>query len=198
MTFVQIIESDLFKTVGIPILICLARMTDVSIGTLRIIFLSKGQTLLAPILGFFEVVIWLAAISQVMGNLNSITNFVAFAIGFSVGNYIGMYIENKLAIGVVVVRIITKRDSHLLVQKLRDLGHSVTVTDAQGNDGPVSIIFLVIKRNNTKNIVPIINLYNPLAMYSIEDIRYVSEASFTKIVPVEKKRFSHLIREIRK
>lgn len=105
---IEIFHQEWFIVYGIPVLIALARICDVSIGTLRIIFLSKGLKLWAPILGFFEISIWLAAISQVMDNLTNIPNFLAYAFGYSMGNYIGMYIENRIAIGMVVVRIITK------------------------------------------------------------------------------------------
>jgi len=120
MEFSQIFESQAFITYGIPLLICLARITDVSIGTMRIIFVAKGLKYLAPILGFFEISIWLLAITQVMANLNSPLNFLAYALGFSLGNYLGMYIENRLAIGMVVIRIITKRDANQLINVLME------------------------------------------------------------------------------
>jgi uncharacterized protein YebE (UPF0316 family) len=196
--FEAIIQSEWFILYGIPLLICLARITDVSIGTLRIIFVAKGLKFLAPILGFFEVSIWLAAISQVMANLNNFTNFMAYAIGFSLGNYLGMYIESRLAIGHVVVRIITKRDAEKLIAKLRDLHYNVTVADAQGNQGEVSIIFTVIKRSNIKKVVAAIKHYNPLAVYSIEDVRSVSDDN----LPIKGHRgsisFSKLLRPLRK
>lgn len=117
----ELLQQEWFTLYGIPVLIALARITDVSIGTLRIIFVSKGLRLWAPILGFFEVSIWLLAISKVMANLTNPINYIAYAVGFSLGNYIGMFIESRLAIGMVVVRIITKRDSHILVAALRAL-----------------------------------------------------------------------------
>lgn len=196
--FENLIHSHTFIVYGIPILICLARISDVSIGTLRIIFVAKGLRSIAPILGFFEVSIWLMAISQVMVHLDRPINFIAYAVGFSLGNYIGMYIENKLAIGLVVIRIITKRDAHILVEKLRELKHNVTVVDAQGNDGDVNIIFTAVKRSNTKKIIPIIHRYNSQAVYSIEDIRYISDANFPMKTPRGAKSFSQLLRPLRK
>lgn len=196
--FEEILQSQWFILYGIPLLICLARVTDVSIGTLRIIFVAKGLKLLAPILGFFEVSIWLAAISQVMANLNSITNFLAYAIGFSLGNYLGMYIESRLAIGHVVVRIITKRDATNLIAKLREQKYNVTVADAEGNEGEVSIIFTVIKRSAINKVVATINFFNPLAVYSIEDVRSVSEASLPIKGNRGATRFSQLLRPLRK
>ena len=182
----EIFQSEAFSLYGIPVLICLARVLDVSIGTLRIIFVSKGLRLWAPILGFFEVSIWLIAISKVMENLTNPINYIAYALGFSLGNYIGMFIEIRLALGMVVIRIITKKDSHDLVSALRSLRYSVTVADAEGNNGIVSVVFTVIKRSDIEKVRSLIGIYNPLAVYSIEDVRHASDPSF----PMEEKRYS--------
>jgi len=195
----EFLKSEAFILYGIPLLIALARITDVSIGTLRIIFVAKGLKLWAPILGFFEVSIWLGAISQVMDNLTSVTNFFAYALGFSLGNYIGMYIESRLAIGMVVVRIITKKDSTLLVQALRDLRYSVTVADAEGNTGAVKLIFTVIKRSDVKTVTNLILKHNPLAVYSIEDVRHASDPDFPPLKSQSaSKSFGQLFRGMRK
>ena len=194
----EFLKSEAFILYGIPVLIALARVMDVSIGTLRIIFVAKGLRYLAPILGFFEVSVWLGAITQVMENLTNLTNFFAYAVGFSLGNYLGMYIETRLAIGMVVVRIITKRDSQALVEALRNMGYSVTVADAEGNKGPVSIVFTVVKRSDVTLITPLILKYNPLAVYSIEDVRHASDPDFPIKSPRAVKGFSQLLRGLRK
>ena len=189
--FSELFQSEWFTLYGIPLLICLARITNVSIGTLRIIFVSKGLRLWAPILGFFEVSIWLMAISKVMANLTNPINYIAYALGFSLGNYIGMFIESRLALGMVVIRIITKRDSHTLVEALRALRYSVTVVDGEGNNGAVNIIFTVIKRSDIPHVRALIGTHNPQAVYSIEDVRHASDPTF----PLETKKrglFSHI------
>ncbi|MFV0481533.1 MAG: DUF2179 domain-containing protein [Campylobacteraceae bacterium] len=174
MEFSELFSSEAFKLYGIPLLICLARITDVTIGTVRIIFVSKGMKNIAPILGFVEICIWLTAITQVMENLTNPINFFAYALGYSLGNYLGIYIEGKIALGAVVIRIITKRDSHSLITKLREKG-SVTVIDAEGNNGPVNVIFMVIKRAEINQVLPIILHFNPNAVYSIQDVRHASD-----------------------
>lgn len=193
----EIFQSEAFTLYGIPLLIALARIADVSIGTLRIIFVSKGLRLWAPILGFFEVSIWLMAISKVMANLTNPINYIAYALGFSMGNYIGMFIESRLAIGMVVVRIITKRDSQVLVAALRALRYSVTVADAEGNTGAVNIIFTVIKRSDITVVRELIAKHNPQAVYSIEDVRHASDPSFPTEIS-RRSRFSQLFRGMRK
>lgn len=193
----ELFQQEWFTLYGIPVLIALARIADVSIGTLRIIFVSKGLRLWAPILGFFEVTIWLLAISKVMENLTNPINYIAYAIGFSLGNYIGMYIESRLAIGMVVVRIITKRDSNILVAALRALRYSVTVVEGEGNNGAVNIIFTVIKRSDITRVRELIALHNPQAVYSIEDVRHASDPSFPTEIS-RRSRFSQLFRGMRK
>lgn len=194
----EFFKSEAFILYGIPLLIALARITDVSIGTLRIIFVAKGLRYLAPILGFFEVSIWLGAISQVMENMTNLTNFFAYAVGFSLGNYLGMYIESRLAIGMVVVRIITKSDSSNLVRALRSMRYSVTVADAQGNSGDVKIIFTVIKRSGIKIVQSLILEHNPQAVYSIEDVRHASDPEFPFESPRMQRGFGNFFRGLRK
>ena len=193
----ELLQQEWFTLYGIPVLIALARIADVSIGTLRIIFVSKGLRLWAPILGFFEVSIWLLAISKVMANLTNPLNYISYPVGFSLGNYIGMFIGNRLAIGMVVVRIITKRDSNILVEALRALRYSVTVVEGEGNTGAVNIIFTVIKRSDITRVRELIALHKPQAVYSIEDVRHASDPSF----PIEisrRSRFSQLFKGMRK
>lgn len=193
----EILKSEAFILYGIPLLIALSRIVDVSLGTLRIIFLAKGFRILAPILGFFEVSIWLLAITRVMENLTNPINYIAYAFGFSMGNYIGMLIERRLAIGMVVVRIITKRDSQELVAALRALRYSVTVADAEGNNGAVNIIFTVIKRSSIKNVTHLILKYNPQAVYSIQDVRDASDPFFETDMP-RRARLGQFFRSLRK
>lgn len=107
------VDSQLFTWIVLPLLIFIARVVDVSIGTLRIVFIARGERLVAPILGFLEILIWLLAIGQIFKHLNNIGCYLAYAGGFAMGNYIGMVIEHKLAIGVQVIRIIIKSSSTL-------------------------------------------------------------------------------------
>jgi uncharacterized protein YebE (UPF0316 family) len=174
----EITNSPLLSYLIIPLLICLSRIIDVSLGTLRIILVSKGAKFIAPILGFFEVLIWLVAIGQVMQNLTNFTNYIAYAAGFAIGNYLGIIIEQKLALGVVVVRVITATDASKLIDFLKEANFGVTVIEAEGISGHVHLIYTVIKRSNLPVVVKHIKDFNPKAFYSVEDIRYVSEGVF--------------------
>jgi uncharacterized protein YebE (UPF0316 family) len=168
-------EGSTFVFIILPLLVFLARVVDVSIGTLRIIFVAKGLKHLAALLGFFESLIWLIAVTQVMQNLNSWQTYVAFALGFSVGNYAGVVLEEKIALGNLLIRIITQREADKLVDVLRKAGYGVTSVDARGETGPVKLIFSITKRKNLEKIIAIIKRYNPKAFYTIEDMRYVNK-----------------------
>jgi uncharacterized protein YebE (UPF0316 family) len=186
-------DSPLFIWVVIPLLIILARIIDVTLDTMRIIYISRGMKYLAPFFGFFEILIWLLAISQIMRNLNNPVYYLAYAVGFATGNLVGIFVEERLAVGRVVLRIITQKDTTELVTHLRSCGYGVTTVDAEGSTGPVKLIFTVIDRNKIKSVVQSIQNYNPRAFYSIEDVRLVKEGTFPP-----SRRFSDLLRLRRK
>lgn len=171
-------DSALFTYVVIPVLIFLARILDVSVGTLRMIFVAKGMKYLAPILGFFEVLIWLLAIGQILQNLSNWINYVAYAGGFAAGNYIGMIIELRLALGTVILRVITNRDASKLVAIMRENNFGVTSVEAEGKSGAVKILFAMIARTELRKIIDLVHKYNPNAFYSVEDVRVVNQGIF--------------------
>ena len=149
----QIMSNSAFAWVILPILIFMSRICDVSIGTIRIIYVSRGKKFLAPLLGFFEVSIWLVAISQIMQNLNNIACFIAYAGGFAMGNFIGILIEEKLAVGTLIIRIILANEDTCIKDSLHKAGFGLTSIDAHGKNGDVKILFSVIKRKiSTKSL----------------------------------------------
>jgi uncharacterized protein YebE (UPF0316 family) len=168
-------SPELFTYVILPILIFLARICDVTLGTIRVIFISKGVKYLAPIIGFFEVIIWLLAIGQVMNNLTNFASYAAYGAGFAAGTYIGMVIEEKISIGLVIVRIITPDDPTPLIQCLRQRNYGVTNVDGAGAAGPVNVIFTIVRRQDLTHIIGIINRFNPKAFYSVEEVKSVAE-----------------------
>lgn len=173
-----VISEPLFSWVILPLLIFVGRIADVSIGTMRIVFVSRGHKYIAPVLGFFEVLIWLLALTNIMQNLSNPLTYIAYGAGFAMGNFIGISLEERLAMGMCVVRIITRRDAHHLVEQLRLEGYGVTVMDADGNYGKVAVFYSVIKRSCLTHFVGIINKYNPKAFYTVEDVRFVNEGQY--------------------
>jgi uncharacterized protein YebE (UPF0316 family) len=173
-------EFDLFNWIILPLLIFCARLIDVSLATLRIIFLTRGKKYLPPLLGFFEILIWILAISQIFKHLNNPVAYVAYAGGFAVGSYLGIIIENRIALGMQVLRIILKNGVDNLINVLTASGFGVTVVDGQGKTGPVKIIFTVIKRKDLPQVLKLLHRDYPNAFFSVEDIRMVEEGIFPR------------------
>ena len=178
MEFLPALHPVVKTWLVIPMLIMMARIVDVSLGTIRVVFLAKGMKLLAPILGFFEVLIWLVAISQIMQNLTHWINYVAYAAGFGLGNWVGLMIEAKIALGTVILRIITQKDASTLIEELRHRNLGVTSLPAEGGHGRVMLLFMVLARQQLPRVIECIQRHNPRAFFSIEDVRYVREGIF--------------------
>ncbi|RJP19574.1 MAG: DUF2179 domain-containing protein [Candidatus Omnitrophota bacterium] len=172
----------------LPVLIFCARILDVSVGTLRIVFITRGMKLVAPVLGFIEVLIWVVVVSQVIKSVNSPLNYLAYASGYATGNYVGMYIESKLALGMIIIRIITRKDASNLINYLKANNYGVTNVPAIGNEGHVNLVFTIIKRKKLPEIIEKVNEFNPRAFYSVEDVRAVGEGIF----PPEPVQLGHL------
>ena len=191
-------SPEMVKWVIIPLLIVLARIGDVSLGTMRIISIGRGYKFIAPLLGFFEILIWLLAIRQIMQNLTNIFYYVFYSGGFAAGTFVGMYIEEKLAIGILSIRIITRKDASELINFLRSVNYGVTSVVAQGATGQVNVIYIIVKRSDVQNVIEIINRFNPNAFYLIEDVRLASEGIFPVNKLPSKKVYLNLLRLRRK
>ncbi|MBI1387712.1 MAG: DUF2179 domain-containing protein [bacterium] len=167
-----------------PFLIFLARIGDVSVGTMRIIVLSRGKGWMAPVLGFFEVTIWLLAVSQVINNLDNPVNVLAYAAGYACGNYVGLFIEDRMAMGSVLLRLVTRKDSTALIDYLNEKNIGFTYVDAHGKNGQVQIIYIVLKRKKLEEVIEIVNRYNPNAFFSVEDVRKVYDGELPTVTSV--------------
>jgi uncharacterized protein YebE (UPF0316 family) len=182
----EISDTNIFNWAVIPLLIFLSRVADVSIGTIRIITVSRGIKLLASILGFFEVLIWLIVVTQILQNLTNPIYYIAYAGGFAAGNYVGIWIEQKLSIGKVMLRVITNNDNSKFKTYLNEHKYRYTSLAAKSSNGEVEVLLNVVSRKQLKEILEILNRYNPNAFYTIEDIRQVNDNNF----PPESRRLS--------
>jgi len=191
-------DSNLFSYVVLPLLIFLARICDVSIGTLRIIFVSKGKKNIAPFLGFFEVLIWIVAISKIMQNLDNYINYIAYAAGFATGNLVGMIIEEKLAMGIQLIRVFTHNNGPDLVNSLNSNGFGATSVEAHGAIEKVHLIYTIVHRNELEKVLEIIDRFNPKAFYTIEDVKAVNEGIFPPKKASTVFPFSNILRRWRK
>jgi uncharacterized protein YebE (UPF0316 family) len=170
--------SPVFTWVILPLLIFIARIADQSIGTLRLIFVSKGLKFLAPLIGFAESIIWLLAVSQIMKHLDNIVCFIAYGSGFATGNYVGILLEEKISIGKVIIRLFCRQENFDLIDRLHQHSYGLTIMDAQGSQGPVKVIFSVIERQNINQFLEIVKEVNPNTFYTIEDVKSAGEGIF--------------------
>lgn len=169
------IDSRIFQYVVLPLFIFVARIADVSINTIRIIFMLQSKRGLSTFLGFFESLIWLLAISQIFQNISNWPTYLAYAGGFASGIYVGMMIEEKLAIGRVVIRVITTVSAEELVEYLKLNRYRFSNVSATSEEGEVNVIFTVIKREDLPKTISVIKEHNPKAFYTVEGVKKVSE-----------------------
>lgn len=152
-------------------LIFFARVLDVSLGTFRTIVIFRGYKFLASFIGFFEIIIWIVAAGQVLTNLDQWYLALAYAGGFSVGNYVGMCIESHFAIGNEVVRCISfNRD--VLAEKIRKEGFKVVSFDGNmGKDKLVELLLIIEKRRKIPSLIRLIKELDKTAIYSVSDVK---------------------------
>jgi len=177
----QFLNSSLFSWFILPLIIVIARIVDVSLGTLRVIFTIKGYKYLAPVFGFFEVLIWLLVITRIIKEINNPICYIAYPLGFALGSYIGLIIESHLYIGCVLVRVITRKEGDNLLLALKEQGYPFTYSDAKGITGEtVKIIFSVLARKELKEYLDTVKKYNPKAFFTIEEVKTVAKYSYYK------------------
>lgn len=171
-------DARFLSFVLIPLLIFLARVLDVSLETFRIILISRGMKLLSSAIGFVEILIWLAALGHIMQHLDDPVHYLAYASGFAVGNYVGIWIENRLAMGLSLIRIITQREVMEIAIAIQAMGYGVTYVEAHGESGPGAIILAVVKRKDLEQITAVVKAIDANSFYTIEDVRSVSKGRF--------------------
>jgi len=170
----------LWTWVILPLMIFCSRIIDQTIGTLRLVFLSKGYKNIAPILGFFESVIWILVVREVIVNVTHPMAIVAYGAGFAMGNYIGLIVEEKLSVGNVILRVILPCEDTMLIDAFRQKNYGYTVIDGEGRNGKVKILFVVLDRTNLTKVLDLLNDVNPAAFYSIEDVKQVKDGIFPR------------------
>jgi len=171
-------SPELYKWLILPLTIFAARAVNEAIGTLRVMFLSKGNKTMAPIMGFFEVLIWIVIIGQIMQNLDNVFCYIAYASGFALGNVIGITIEKKLAMGVMMINVITKKKTVKLQKALKLNNYGFTAVAGKDIDGTGDMLFIIVKRRELDNVIKIINEFNPCAFFSVNEISKVNEGNY--------------------
>ncbi len=175
---IQTNAFDWYTWVTLPAIIFLARVCDVTLGTLRIIFVSHGKRHLAPVLGFFEVLIWIVVIGQLVQHLHSVTAYLCYAAGFATGNFVGMWLEDRMAIGTYVIRVIVPEGGETLVTRIHEAGFGATRIDGQGFAGPVILVYTIVMRKHVNRVLSIIHEIVPNAFVTIEEVRSYERGIF--------------------
>ena len=169
------ISDSVLNYVLMPLLIFIARVADVSINTLRIMFMMNGKKNIVPILGFFEALIWLLAIGQIFQNVDNPLSYLAYAGGFATGTYVGMTLDEKLALGRVLVRVITPKPLPTLLEFMKEKDYRFTNVGAEGRYGKVNLLFTVMKRDQLQEFISMVKATDQKAFYTIESVKRVSE-----------------------
>ncbi len=159
-------------------MILIARVADQTIGTLRVVFVAKGFKYLAPIVGFVESIIWLLAVSQILQHVDNVLCYVAYGLGFSIGSFIGITLEERMSLGRVILRVISTNHTPELIEEMRERRFGLTLVDGRGSNGPVKLLFSVIERKHIGDLVSLIQKWNPSAFYSIEEVKVAREGVF--------------------
>ena len=169
------VSEELFSYALLPMLIFLARIGDVSINTIRIIYVLGGRKTIATLLGFFESFIWLMAIRQIFEHLDNWVCYVAYPGGFAIGILVGMIIEERIAYGKVIVRIITRKEIQTLKEFLEGSDFRYTSLKATGRDGDENVVFTVLERDRLEDLLIFLRGQLPTEFYTIEKVNRASD-----------------------
>ncbi len=188
---IALLFSNTWAWIAIPIMIFFARILDVSVGTVRVILLSKGNKV-AVFLGFIESLVWILVISQIMQNLSNPISYLAWAAGYSAGTYAGILLEARLAIGTMLVRVITSNEADTLVLRLNTSGYGVTTVNAHGSKGQVKLIYTIVQRRHLEDVLRTIQDINPNAFISVEAVQSANMGVFPRTMSSKVLPFSRL------
>ncbi|MFD1002355.1 DUF2179 domain-containing protein [Ohtaekwangia kribbensis] len=170
------ISESLFSFLILPLMIFFARIADVSINTIRIIYVLGGRKATATILGFFESFIWLMAIRQIFEHLDNWICYIAYPAGFASGIFVGMIIEERIAYGKVIVRIITRKEVYHLLAFLSSQQFRYTHVHAEGPDGHENLVFTVLEREHLDDLLLKLKDILPSAFYTVEKVNRAAES----------------------
>jgi uncharacterized protein YebE (UPF0316 family) len=150
------------------------RVLGVTLSTIRVLLMTRGRKSVSAVLGFFEVLVYAVAIGKVVQDLNNIPNLLSYCLGFSVGTLLGMWLEERLAIGFATVRIISSSKGHRIATAIREAGYGATEDRERGKDGFVGTVTTVVRRREVNTVCATIYQVAPDAFVTIEETRQVA------------------------
>jgi uncharacterized protein YebE (UPF0316 family) len=161
--------------------IFLARVSDVTLSTVRILMIMRGRSVTAAMVGFFEVIIYILALSRVIDTLDNPVRLVVYALGFATGNFIGSRVEERLALGFSTAQVISLDHSDEMAARMRERGFGVTVIEGCGREGTHQILHILLKRRDMPCFLTIIREVDSQAFVSVMDTRQIFGGYFSKI-----------------
>ncbi|CAN5640162.1 DUF2179 domain-containing protein [soil metagenome] len=156
-----------------PLLIFGLRIVDVSLSTIRILLAVRGHKYVVPLIGFFEVLVWVFAVGNAIRFLDSPLHLLGYAGGFATGSIVGLLIEERLAIGFAIIRIVSRHAGVEMSDALRGLGFGVTEFAGQGRDGPVEVAYTVCKRRDIPRVIGEVERWDRQAFITVEEPRAI-------------------------
>ena len=160
--------GELFSGPFGPLLIFTLRIFDVSLATSRLLLSVRGDRVVVPIIGFFESLIWLTAVGAAVQSLSSPIHLLAYAGGFATGNVVGLWVEEKMALGLSTVRIISRHGGVELAEALRESGFGVTEFAGHGREGMVEVVYTACRRRQVPKVLEQVALWDPDAFVTVE------------------------------
>jgi uncharacterized protein YebE (UPF0316 family) len=160
-----------FPPEWLPVVIFGLRVTDMSLDTLRVLFVIRGRRPAAWVLGFLESALWVVAVTSVLSNLDNLWNVIGYAGGFATGKVVGMMLEERLAIGHGHMRIISSRRGNAIAEAIRRAGYAATELPGRGKDGTVSMINCSVRRRDIDRVRREVSQVDPKAFVTVEEVR---------------------------
>lgn len=166
----------------IYVLIFFAKLVEVSLATVRNVLINRGEKLKGALIGFFEVMIWVLVVNQVLAGLSEDPlKLIVYCLAFACGNYLGVIIENKLAIGMACIQVVVKEErKEALSEALRSRDFGVTIVKGEGKNGPVDVLMIYLKRKRSKEAIELIHEFSPKSLITINDIRHLRNGYIKK------------------
>lgn len=156
-----------------PLAIFALRIVDVSLSTLRVLLSVRGVRWVVPLIGFFEVLVWIFAVGNAIRHLDSPWHLLGYAAGFATGSFVGMWLEGKMALGLATVRVMSQHGGVEIAEALRDRGFGVTEFAGHGREGRVEVVYAVTRRRDLPTVMEQVALWDPGAFVTVEEPRAV-------------------------
>jgi uncharacterized protein YebE (UPF0316 family) len=154
----------------IALLIFVLRVVYMSMDTLRFLFIMRGRKVSVWLLGFAEAAVFIVTIAYVLADTQNVFNLLAYAGGFATGNVVGMWMEERLAIGFAELRVISSWRGTAVGDQLREHDYAVTEIPARGKDGMVTMLTCSIRRKEIPEVEKLVREVDEDAFITTEDI----------------------------